>query len=230
MLILAVETSGREGGIALTDEGTTVASRSMSKGGPRHAQALVQDVADALRDANRQPAEIDVIAVSIGPGSFTGLRVGVVFAKTWCYAAGSRLVTVDTLAAAAAQVPQDVERVFAIADAQRGDLYVGDYHRGNQGELSRIGEISVVNAEQFAAERSAGEFVTGPGLERYDELFGPPCRVADSSQRHPTAETVARLGAKLADAGDFADFWALEPFYIRKSAAEEKWEARPAES
>ena len=74
--------------------------------------------------------------MSVGPGSFTGLRVGVVCAKTLAYATGARLAAVDTLEAIAANSPPDVETVHVITDAQRGDLFVGTYRRTADGRLA----------------------------------------------------------------------------------------------
>jgi tRNA threonylcarbamoyladenosine biosynthesis protein TsaB len=227
MLILAVETSGPTAGIALLEgDDARAAVSTASTETRRHARSLVNDVDSALRHLQRKPRNVDLVAVSIGPGSFTGLRVGVVFAKTWCYATRAKLVAVDTLLAAAANSPDGVDRVFALADAQRGELFVGEYRRIGGAAFERVGDIGIVNAGEFAAARAAGDFVTGPGLDRYADLFADRCAVAETSQRQPTAATVGRLGRSMAERGDFADFWTLEPFYVRKSAAEEKWDAR----
>jgi tRNA threonylcarbamoyladenosine biosynthesis protein TsaB len=225
-LILAVETSGPTAGVALLDGNSDAAVTRGSAESRRHARSLVKDVDAALRGMNRGPRDVGLVAVSVGPGSFTGLRVGVVFAKTWCYATGASLVAVDTLLAAAANSPVTVRHVYAVADAQRGELFVGEYRRDDRGEFVRIGEVEIVAAVEFAAARAAADFVTGPGLERFAALFEDRCRTADPSQRRPTAAGVAKLGRRLAESGEFTDFWRLEPFYLRKSAAEEKWDAR----
>jgi len=228
MLILAIETSGTAAETALLESGSPAA---VSTSEPRqHARSLARDVDAALRIANRRPRDVDLVAVSIGPGSFTGLRVGVVFAKTWCYASGARLVAVDTLLAPAANSPESVHHVYSIADAQRGDVFVGEYRRNDRGEFVRSGEIEIVNAAEFAAARNAADFVTGPGLDRYAGLIDGRCRVAEPAQRKPSALVVAELARRSEKAGDFADLWTLEPFYLRKSAAEEKWDARHGES
>lgn len=230
MLTLGIETSGQVGGVALLDDARLIEARTLSKEGHRHAQSLVKEIDDLLRARTIEPGEVDLVAVSIGSGSFTGLRVGVVFAKTWCYATGAKLAAVDTLQAAAVQTPADVESVYAISDAQRGELYVGVYRSANEttetdvsGWKERDEDIFVVNAKEFAAQRTAGDVVTGPALDRYEESFAE-CRVINAEDRYPKAETVARLGRAQANGGDLADFWTLEPFYIRKSAAEEKLE------
>ena len=87
MKILAIETSGFEGSIALSENSDVLAQRELARAGRRHAQTLVLEVAELLESHSLQPDQIDVVAVSHGPGSFTGLRVGVVFAKTFAWPA-----------------------------------------------------------------------------------------------------------------------------------------------
>ena len=235
MITLGIETAGRIGGIALFADGESLAARSFSKHGQRHAQALVKEVMALLDESRLKPDQVELLAVSIGPGSFTGLRVGVVFAKTWCYATRAKLTAVDTLQAAAVRVPAVATTVSAIADAQRGDVYVGRYRTAdppddwNGDDLTwRVREASIAtrNAKEFAESCRSDDCITGPALEKYASLFADS-RVADSAMRHPTAESVARIGCVQAAAGQFDDLWTIEPFYIRKSAAEEKLEAQP---
>lgn len=226
MVILGIETSGPSAGVAVLDGDAPAVVSPVSPEQRRHARSLVKDVDSLLRELNLRPGDVDLVAVSIGPGSFTGLRVGVVFAKTWCYATGAKLIAVDTLLAAAANSPDAEGRAFAVADAQRGDLFAGEYRRDETGGWERSGEITIINAEEFAAARVADDFVTGPGLDRFVDVFEGRCRTADPSRRHPTATTVAELARRQAARGEFDDFWTLEPFYLRKSAAEEKWDAR----
>ena len=224
MRILAVETSGTVGGIAVLDEDCVLAERELPSEGRRHAQSLVKQTDEVLRSLPEASAAVDVVAVSIGPGSFTGLRVGVVFAKTWCYATGAKLVAVDTLQAAAEQGPADAGRITAIADAQRGDVYAGEYEKTAAG-LSRLQPIAIVNAGEFAMARSEKDVITGPALERHQALFEGRGRLVDAADRTPRAATIGRIGQRLALAGEFVDLWSIEPFYLRKSAAEEKREA-----
>lgn len=222
MWILGIETSGFDGEIALLEDGIVVEERSLTHQGRRHAQSLVKQVAEALQTRNLQPNDIDVVGVSIGPGSFTGLRVGVVFAKTWCYATGCRLVAVDTMQAVAENSPAEVKRVSVIADAQRGELFVGHYRREENGNFARIGEITIVPATTYAERCQLGDFITGPGLQRFENLFADGSRIAPPEIRIPKAAVIADLAGRSAEAGRFADLWSLEPFYLRKSAAEEK--------
>ena len=165
LLTLGVETSGVTGAVALCRDGKTIESVALQQIGRRHAQTLISEVDVLLRRANLTAKQLEVVAVSIGPGSFTGLRVGVVFAKTLAYAVGCQLIAVDTFRAIAAASSQDEPEVFVVSDAQRGELFVGRYScektRTVSASTVRIGEISIESVETFC--RQAGTIATsGP--------------------------------------------------------------------
>lgn len=229
LLTLGVETSGMIGAVALRRAGQTVESVSLQQAGRRHAQTLIAEVDAMLRRAGVTSQQLEVVAASIGPGSFTGLRVGVVFAKTLAYAIGCRLAAVDTFRAIAAACPTEVSEVFVVSDAQRGDLFVGRYSLGDRTSgPARIGEIAIESAGSFCqrlqeltASRS-NIAITGPAATTVQATLPPSVRILASDLQHPRAEFIAELGERQALAGELSDPWQLEPFYLRRSAAEEK--------
>lgn len=223
-LILGIETSGRCGSIALCCGDECLAERSLERTGRRHARTLVTEVDDVLRQSAVTARDCHLVAVSIGPGSFTGLRVGVVFAKTFAYATGASITAVDTLQCVAQVCPAEVSHVYAIANAQRNELFVGDYVREEGDWWVRQGDITIEDADVWCAQRSSDDVVTGPGVEKIEERLSSRCRLLESSDREPRASIVALLGARHLLAGQLSDAWSLEPFYLRRSAAEEKWE------
>lgn len=221
LLTLGVETSGLTGAVALRRDGKTIESVTLQQAGRRHAQTLISEVDALLRRANLTAKQLDVIAVSIGPGSFTGLRVGVVFAKTLAYAVGCQLIAVDTFRAIAAASSREESEVFVVSDAQRGELFVGRYSCANTATISaspiRQGEISIESSDTFC--RRAGEIaISGPAAATLPATM----RVLASDFHLPRAEFIAMLGEQQALAGEQSDLWQLEPFYLRRSAAEEK--------
>lgn len=224
MWTLGIETSERAGAIALVRELECIEERPLPSGGRRHAQSLVAEVDVLLRAHGLTPRDCGAVAVSIGPGSFTGLRVGVVCAKTFAYATGCRVAAVETFAAIAEDTPSDVPRVWVIADAQRGELYIGHYAR-EAGAMVRQGEILLADGEAWCAARRPDDVVTGPAVGRFEDRLTGRCRVLPPDLRHPRAGVVARIGARQIQAGRSDDLWTLQPLYIRKSAAEEKWDA-----
>ena len=224
MLILGIETSGTAGGVALREDGRLLAERPLAAPGRKHAQTLTAEMDRLLQEAGRSPADCGGVAVSIGPGSFTGLRIGVVSAKTFAYAVGCPITAVDTLQAIAEECPEDRSHLWVIADAQRGDLYVGKYHR----IVRRLGAgfpIAVQPADRGAESRTRDDVVTGPGTERWLNDLEAHCQVLPGHLA-PQAATICRLGERQFQSGVVADVWSVEPYYLRKSSAEEQWELR----
>ncbi len=217
MIVLAVETSGVEASLALADEDGLIVERRLTASGRRHAQALVADADAVLREQGLTPSRIGAVGVSIGPGSFTGLRVGVVFAKTLAWVNGVPLIAVDTLRAIAHRQPPSADPVQVVVEAQRSELFVGEYVF--QPELriwSRTGEIRILRPDQLTSAFA----VTGPGLVRFAALLSG-FRLADEALWQPRASDVARLTLWQLARGETAVPHALEPLYIRRSYAEE---------
>lgn len=234
LLTLGIETSGFTGAIALRRNGVLLEAVSIEQVGRRHAQTLVSEVDILLRRHALTAKQLEAVAVSIGPGSFTGLRVGVVFAKTLAYATNCRLVAVDTFRAIALASPDDATEVFVVSDAQRGDLFVGHYVReatesdNKIGRWTRSAEISIEPQEDWCArfsklaESQPQIALSGIAAESLRTVFPSNVRILASEFCAPQASHITHLGEYQAEAGDLADYWTLEPFYLRRSAAEEK--------
>lgn len=226
--ILGIETSGAAGSIALGRKDGAVFPRLLPAGGRRHAQSLVSEVMSLLASERLTPSEIQTLGVSVGPGSFTGLRVGVVFAKTWAYATGCRLVAVDTHLAIARRTPADLAAVWVLSDAQRGDVYASRYVRSaTAAPFLCDTPIAVHSAAVWLSQRLPGEALTGPGAAKLDAeaVREKGLTLLPESDRLPTASGIVELARLQSAADEFADLWTLEPFYCRKSAAEETWDA-----
>ena len=222
MLSLAIETSGRTATVALWQDDRPIAERALPDIGRRHAQSLVTEIDRLFRESGATLDSCQFVAVSIGPGSFTGLRVGVVCAKTLAYAIRSRLVAVDTFECIACNSPEDVREVLVISDAQRGGLFVGRYLRQTSETWHRDGDISIVDATDWVRARVSTDVVSGWGATKILPALADRCRVLDREFWTPAASTVVRIGRRLAEHHQFADCMTLEPFYLRQSAAEEK--------
>ncbi|MCA9113492.1 MAG: tRNA (adenosine(37)-N6)-threonylcarbamoyltransferase complex dimerization subunit type 1 TsaB [Planctomycetaceae bacterium] len=246
MLIAAIETSGRSGSIALCETAgesgqlpaTSIETRSLDREGRRHARTLVAELDRLFRDHGQTLAACEAIAVSIGPGSFTGLRVGLACAKTLAWATGCRILAVDTLQCVAAQAPADVEEVLVISDAQRGDVAVRTFRRAKPasrqpgsggltepGQMEPAGALSLLPADVWCGERSPDDYVSGPAVAKYQPLLEDRCRIAPPEQCQPGADSLLRLAIPRLLAGAADDAWTIEPAYTRRSAAEEKADA-----
>ena len=222
--ILAVETSGYEGSIALRLGDVVVEDRSLAAEGRRNAQTLVQEVEELLKRHNMVPQQIDAIAVSEGPGSFTGLRVGIVFAKTFAWVNDAELIAVDTLQAIAKPLAGQAKHVTVISDAQRNEVFVNSYGLdGNTGVPDALNKIRVQTlAELYADTVKQDGVITGPGLTKHKSFVETHSRVVEEKYWQPTASAVAEIASQKYMAREFANAQTLEPVYIRRSYAEEK--------
>ena len=223
MLTLAIETSGPLGSVALFDSGCVLAEQSLELG-RQHGQSLIPTIRQLLSSCGQLPRNLQLVAVSIGPGSYTGLRVGVVCAKTLAYAVNCQLAAVDTLQAVACNSPAGTTTVEVICDAQRGDLFAGKYMRDAGGGWIPQQGIRQTPAEAWANEVKPADTVSGPGLDKFAHLVEGRCRVLSSEFRRPQAVWVARLGIDGVKSGHAADLWSIEPLYMRRSSAETQWE------
>ncbi|HLJ10767.1 MAG TPA: tRNA (adenosine(37)-N6)-threonylcarbamoyltransferase complex dimerization subunit type 1 TsaB [Planctomycetaceae bacterium] len=223
MLTLAIETSGPVGSLALFDRDARLGEQTLELG-RQHGQSLIPAIRRMFRDSGKTLDDCGLVAVSVGPGSFTGLRVGVVCAKTLSYAIGCHLAAVDTLQAIACNSPSDTLAVEVVCDAHRGELFVGKYARRAAGEWAPVDSISVVPSGDWVGGLQSSDTVTGPALGTLAGLVAGRCRVLPAEFRVPHATYIARLGIQALESGLEADFWAVEPLYLRRSSAESQWE------
>lgn len=225
MRLLALETSGL-GGSAATLEPPGAPLVVPLDPTQRSARALAPAVREALARAGWRPDDVDVVAVTAGPGSFTGLRIGVTTAKTLAYALQADLVAVDTLDVLARQAPVDVgaSRLHAVLDAHRNELFAASYRREGAVWL-RETPSQLIGIDAWLAALLAGDCVTGPIVERWTTRLPPGVTVVEAAQRVPQAGAVAELAAELYSAGRRDDLWKLTPWYGRLAAAEEKRQA-----
>lgn len=238
--MLAIETSIRQGTVALV-HGERIEQRPLPGAARRHAQTLAVAVRSLLSECGVRPQQVPLVAVSLGPGSFTGLRVGVMFAKTWAYAVGGRVIGVPTFWAIAARCPESVGRLTVVADAQRGELYTQTYRRSESAAEIRcdrsgappgwlpVDSLHIEPIETWLTGRTPGETVGGPALQRIRDRLPQGCTPLPPPVALPDAAGIARVAQTLACHGRFADLWTLEPLYVRRSAAEERAEQNAAQ-
>lgn len=228
MLVLGIETSGHSGSIAVVDETGLREEVELSATGRRHARTLVPEIGELLSRLQLTSRDLLGIAVSLGPGSFTGLRTGATCAKTLAYALHIPLVGIDTFQCIAEQATsQNIQTLWVIDDALRGDVFAGQYHR--QSSITEpanptwecIRQPTLISLPDFRRLLSTESVVGGPGLLKLKvDWSGQPLLAAEFCQ--PNAQQVAKLGRRALLAGSPDEAWTLTPHYIRRSAAEEK--------
>jgi tRNA threonylcarbamoyladenosine biosynthesis protein TsaB len=226
--LLVVDTSTSQPVVGvLSAPGRVHVSSSVAAGG--HGRDLIPRVGELLREASLSVMDLRVVAVGLGPGSFTGLRIGLTAARTLAYAAGAQLIGLDSLEGWARTTPSRETRVFVVADAQRGDVYAADFIRDSQSEPLRPLITSRIEPLECWLQRLGREgVVIGPGLESPRIREAVPAEMQQAGDRSEPSRAVALLemAKDLCAMGRSDDLWCLEPTYLRRSAAEEASEAR----
>jgi len=226
-VILALETSGRSGSIAIGTISQMLAEIEFS-GQMRHSIEVFPAIDTLLKRADKNPQDITEIYISAGPGSFTGLRIAVSFAKMMNLATGSKIVAIDTLDVIAANVipiltdsnvgNSLINKVAVILDAKRGQFFTAVYDV-KIGNLEKTLPDCLMTAEEFI--RKFGNknpiWLLGEGLVYYKDKFkAPGINFFDEHLWTPKASQVYKLGLEKSLANQFEDAMRLQPIYLRR--------------
>ena len=230
MSILAIDTASSVSSVAVASEGKLRAEVTI-EAGRTHSETLLSHIEGALSFAGVERSALTGVAVSIGPGSFTGLRIGLATAKAIAYGLGIPLVGVSTLAALALAVPVSDVHTLALMDAQKGNAYAGlyEWRDGSLHEVRPVRVAPLAEAIAEAADRGKPVLLTGElAVKKRARLGNLPDNVTLAPAHLLTARAshVAWLGIARLAAGECDDPRTLEPFYIRRSEAEVLWEKR----
>jgi len=227
MKILSIETSTMLGGLAVMDsESGLIAERRLNIRST-HSEKLMPELSGMLELAGLKIRDLDAVAVSIGPGGFTGLRVGLSAAKGLCFSSGLKLVPVPTLDAIAHCLPYLSIPVCPMLDARRSEVYAGLFST-SEGIPQTLIAPQAVQASDFASGITGYDEVVflGQGALVYSEAIG---RVFSGRALYgpdhimvPSPASVASLGLKILEAGDLPDLISVVPAYLRRSEAELK--------
>lgn len=226
MRILAIESSAVAASAAVTDNGALLAEE-FTQTALTHSVTLLPSIDSVMKKSGLSLKDIDIIAVTEGPGSFSGLRIGVTTAKTIAYASGKKTVGVSTLFALAAALPFADKVICPIMDARRDQVYNAMY-RPNNGEFELLREPRAISAAELLEDISAlGEDVIfiGDGVPRFKEYFIKELgRAAHFAPEHLCAAR-ASLVAFAAELGNCSakDPNDLNPVYLRLSQAEREY-------
>ncbi len=230
MSILAIDTASSVSSVAVASEGKLQAEVTV-EAGRTHSETLLSHIEGALSFAGVERSALRGVAVSIGPGSFTGLRIGLATAKAIAYGLGIPLVGVSTLAALALAFPVPDVYTLVLMDAQKGNAYAGLYEWRDESlhEVRPVRVAPLAEAIAEAAELGKPVLLTGElVLKKRARLENLPDNVTLAPAHLLTARAshAAWLGIARLAAGERDDLMTLEPFYIRRSEAEVLWEKR----
>lgn len=222
MRILGVDTATWRASVGLVVDATVVAEQSLATTG-NHAASLLPLIDEVLRRVACPVKALDAIAVSAGPGSFTGLRIGMSVAKGLARATGARVVAVPTLEALARTVMEREGVICAVLDARKGELYAACF-RSSGGRLERLTADALITPEALVNVLRTQCVVLGDAVERYGAMFasrlGAGVTVLPFETYAPRGGVVALMGGVQLRSGPVADLHQLEPSYVRPSDAE----------
>ena len=220
MHVLALETTQRQGSVAALHSGELLVEHQLPPD-RRSAQTLAPAIAELLAEVHWQPSDVQLIATPSGPGSFTGLRVGVATAKTLAYALGCELLGVNTLEVIAAAAGDFTGRLRVISNAERNQLFAAD-GPGASDSQDWNAATRIVDIEDWLTSLRSGDTVTGPALEKLADRLPPGVKVVAHQQWAPRASSVGSVAWQHYETGRRDDVLQMVPQYFRQSAAEEK--------
>lgn len=215
MKLLALETTAKTLSLAIADEGSILA-RFRGQAVLKHSQDLIPNIEKLFKKTKLSLADIDCLAVSIGPGSFTGLRVGVSIVKGLNMATKIPIVAVPTLDAIACNSKDAVEPVCVIRDAKKKNLYTSLY-KFEKGNIIRLWDYLLIPAEEIAGRIDKDIIFTGDGVALYGDTIlekSKGSKLADSKRWFPDVDWVARLGIEKLKNKEFENPDTLVPMYI----------------
>ena len=225
MKVVGIETSGLIGNIAVCDGNTVVGKKTYGKN-LSHGKEIVSSLESIFNEIKWEPNDIDLIAVSIGPGSYTGLRIGVTCAKTLAYGLEKPVIDVPTLDVLAENVKDNNAKIICpVIDAKRKSVYACMYDRNKN---KRITDFLIISPDSLIDMLPDSALIFGDGIAPYKQIFAQKnlTIVEDEKLGIADAANVARLGMERYEQGIRCEINALAPLYLRKSEAEERLEER----
>ena len=221
MKLLALETATLAGGAALLDRGRVV-GQSLLNIALTHSERLMAVVDRLLQDCGWDVAELDGLAVSIGPGSFTGLRVGIATAQGLALALRVPVAPVPTLDAMAATLPFAEWPVCPLLDARKGEVYLS-FYRWTGEAMKREWDYLALSPEAAVERITTPVILLGDGVPAcrpFLDRLGAGVRIASPAHSLPSPATVGELGQQMIESGQGVPGEALAPLYLRPSEAE----------
>ena len=231
MIVLGIDTATQQTSVAIGTERGTRAQMALSATARSHEEVVIPAIQQLLQWSDLSLSQLGGVAVGIGPGLFTGLRVGVETARTLAQFLRIPIVAIPSLDVLVFPLRDARRSVGAVIDARRGEVFFGLY-RPTPGGLTRIGELTVCSPDVLVAElqsRREEVVLVGDGALRYrHELatLGGQVEFASASLAYPQAASLVELSIPRLEREEFDRVYDVLPLYLRKSDAEIAWDKR----
>ena len=229
MLILGIESAGAQVGCAVGGHEGVLASAHAGRG-RRHAEALAPQIDFVRRQAGIELSEVGAVAVDVGPGLFTGLRVGIATAVALAQSLGVPMIPVPSLDLMAFPARWTTKVIVPALDARRGELLTALFRQvpggGQRGRDANVCTPDELSAELEAIDEPA--LLLGDGALRHAEVFAGlrGIEMAEQGLANPSARALVQLAHARAMREEFVQPWELEPIYLRQPDAQINWSTR----
>jgi tRNA threonylcarbamoyladenosine biosynthesis protein TsaB len=226
MRIVAIDTATPASSVAIGED-ETLLGLSVNVDRRGHVGFLVPAIDFVLGRAGWKPRDIDLVAVDVGPGPFTGLRAGIATAQALAAAIGAPMVTTTSLTVIALRAATGRRRIWPVVDMRRGQFAVAPY-RPLPGGVAPDGPSEVIRPEDFKAlleSEGSDSLVVGDWQSLPDSMWTGLHRVRRGRPRYPSAETMLEIAAMKARKGDVADADDVRPLYMREPDVDINWSA-----
>lgn len=229
MKILAVETSSPVAAVAVSDDSGLLGEYILDNG-KTHSQRLVYMIGELLKSLELSIKDIDIFAASSGPGSFTGLRIGIATIKAMAFAAEKPVISVPTLDALAYNIPAEGVLVCPIMDARNNQVYTAlyKYESNLPVNITEYMGIPVTRLADMVKGKNSDVVFIGDAVQLHRDFLkielGDRCRFAPQCHLRQRASTVAELALIRALNGQTENCFDMVPFYLRKSQAEREYD------
>jgi tRNA threonylcarbamoyladenosine biosynthesis protein TsaB len=225
MLILAFDTSSKTASVAVLED-NTVLHDTLINIGLNHSEVLLPAIEQACIRTGIKISEFDLFACTIGPGSFTGLRIGSSTMKGFMLAAGKPAVGISSLAALACNAGMHSTLICPVMDAGRGQVYTACFQFDQNGIPELMGQERVMNPSDIQYDRDQKMIILGDGVVKYRDAFpdvtGKNVTILSQSHQYIRASSVGFLGREKYKREEFLDADTFVPFYLRSPDAELK--------
>ena len=219
-IVLNIETATTNCSVSLSKDGETLVLKEDNSPGYSHAETLHVFIDEVFKISNIDPSRIDAVAVSKGPGSYTGLRIGVSSAKGLCFALNKPLISIDTLKSLAHQVETEEGYIVPMLDARRMEVYSAIYN--SKLEIQREIKAEILTEESFNELLETDKvYFIGSGVEKTKNLIHHPNAIFIDGKLPSASEMslLAELKHQISDTEDVAYF---EPYYLKDFVALKK--------
>ncbi|MBC7523848.1 MAG: tRNA (adenosine(37)-N6)-threonylcarbamoyltransferase complex dimerization subunit type 1 TsaB [Flavobacterium sp.] len=210
--ILNIETATKNCSVSLAKEGKTIICKEIAELGYSHAEKLHVFISEIISEAGISYADLKAVAISSGPGSYTGLRIGVSAAKGLCFALGLPMISVDTLTSLANQVFQTDGLIIPMIDARRMEVYSAIFD--SKKEMIRAVKAEILSENSFSSITEK-IYIVGDSSEKAKTVLTTPNFIFLDEIQHPSAREMSLLSYSKFRKSDFVDLAYFEPYYLK---------------